>query len=225
MRRQDLHLTQFLRPPAGAREDQSAGEDSVFDATATSVGSGLDEASALRAQLAALNEKIKVLEAKQPAHPSPDVVAAAAAESANVVGPDEVVDPAGAERATEASEPAISPTPPIPEEPVVPSVAENLTVRASDGNMILGLEDVDGVLTQCDGRPPSSDVDVDQEEELVDLDDPVAPCYASSENSDRAEFEEQEEEELVNLEVEDRPTGGASTPYHQDSDPSDSEDE
>ena len=56
MHRQGLLLTQLPRPPAGAREDQSVGEDSVLDATVTSVGSGLDEASSLRAQLAALNE-------------------------------------------------------------------------------------------------------------------------------------------------------------------------
>ena len=52
------------------REVQSAGEDSVLDATGNSTGSGLDEASALRAQLAALNEKVKELEAKQAPQPS-----------------------------------------------------------------------------------------------------------------------------------------------------------
>ena len=178
MHGQGLHLTQFPRPPAGEREVQSAGEDSVLDATGTSVGSGLDEASALRAQLAALNEKVKVLEARRSCHPPLAVDAIAAAEATDVVCPDGDLEPAIADRSTGTSDPVASPSPPIPEESTVPSVTENLTVRASDGNVIRGLEDVDGVLTQSDDRPSSPDVDVDQEEELVDLCDPKAADYA-----------------------------------------------
>ena len=214
MHRQGLLLTQLPRPPAGAREDQSVGENSVLDATVTSVGSGLDEASSLRAQLAALNEKFKVLEAKQSSQPAPAEDAIAAAEATDVVCPDGDAEPAMAERSTETSDPVASPSTPVPEETTVPSIAENLAVRASDGNIIRGLEDVDGVLTQSDDRPSAPDVDVDQEEELVDLGDAEAADYTSSENSDRAEFEEREEDELVILEAEDQPTGGASTPYH-----------
>ena len=58
-------LTQVSRPPTGAGEVQSTNEDSVLNATGNSASSGLDEASALRAQLAALNEKVKQLESIQ----------------------------------------------------------------------------------------------------------------------------------------------------------------
>ena len=197
----------------------------MLDATGNSTGSGLDEASALRAQLAALSERFKELEAKQASQPPPAEVASAAAVTAN--SPDDDLAPALAEQSVETVDPMANPSTPTPEETAVPPVAENLAVRTSDGNFIHGLEDVDGVLTQSDGRSPSPDVDVDQEEDdLVDLDDdPEVDGYAHSENSDRVEYEEREEDELEILEAEDQPAGGSSTPNHQDLDPSDSEDE
>ena len=86
-----------------------------------------------------------MLEAKQSSQTAPAEDAIAAAEATDVVCPDEVFVPAVANQPTGASDPVASPSPPIPEEPTVPSVTENLTVRASDGNVIRGLEDVDGV--------------------------------------------------------------------------------
>ena len=53
------------RLPAGTRDDRSVDGDSVLDATVTLAGSGMDEASCLRAQLATLNEKVKALEAQK----------------------------------------------------------------------------------------------------------------------------------------------------------------
>ena len=115
--------TQHSRPPTGTGDDQSADGDSVLDATGTSVGSGMDEASSLRAQLMALNEKVKVLEARQssqPAHPSATV---AASEAALAVCPDEDVEPAIAELAADASDPVPSPPMQTPEESLTPPMA------------------------------------------------------------------------------------------------------
>ena len=67
-------------------------------------------------------------------------------------------------------------------------------------------------------------LDVDQEGGHAALDDAMADD-AYSVNSDQAEFEERDEEELASLGAEDRPSGGASTPYHQVFDHTDSEDE
>ena len=75
------------RSPAGARDDQSLDGDSVLDATVTSVGSGMDEASCLRAQLAALNEKVKVLEAQQTSQPASAGGSVAVSKAADVVRP------------------------------------------------------------------------------------------------------------------------------------------
>ena len=62
MRYNGLPVLSLPGLPAGSRDGRSIDGDSVLDATTTSAGSGMDEASCLRAQLAALSEKVKVLE-------------------------------------------------------------------------------------------------------------------------------------------------------------------
>ena len=141
------------------REVQSAGEDSVLDATGNSTGSGLDEASALRAQLAALNEKVKELEAKQapqPAHTEGTDAAVTDMDPEYVHG-DAGGDLASAanDQAVESFDPVSDPSAPTPGETEVPPVTENLTIDDSEGAGIQGLEDDDGVLTQRDVRSPS----------------------------------------------------------------------
>ena len=75
----------------------------MLDVTGNSTCSGLDEASALRAQLAALSEKVKELEAKQSSHPSPAEDASAAAVSTN--GPGDELAPALADQSVGTVDP------------------------------------------------------------------------------------------------------------------------
>ena len=203
------------------REVQSAGEDSVLDATGNSTGSGLDEASALRAQLAALNEKVKELEAKQA--PQPPLTEGTSSTEANK-DPEEAHNDDGVVLASTEGDQAVEAVANVAEPSAPAPVTENLSID-SDDDAIQGLEDVDGVLTQGEVRSPPPDEDVDQEEEdLIDLEDEV-DYNALSDISDQEEFEEQEEEELEILEAEVQPAGRSSTPIHQDLDLSDSEDE
>ena len=124
----DFSSYSALRPPTGALDDQSVDGDSVLDATVTSVGSSLDEASSLRAQLSALNEKVKVLEAQQSSQPAPSGGTVAASEAVDLACPDGDVEPAMAEQAADASGPVSRPSMQTPEESSVPSIAENPTV-------------------------------------------------------------------------------------------------
>merc|ERR1712082_100187 len=107
-------LTQSLRSPAGAREVLSASEDSVLNATGTSSGSGLDEASALRAQLAALNEKFKELEARQAAQPALSQSTGAASKDTESVQNDLALN--AIEQPAVPVEPVAEPPAPTPEE-------------------------------------------------------------------------------------------------------------
>ena len=119
-----------------------------MDATVSSVGSGPEDATFLRAQLHALQAKVKVLEANEAkARQSPRVSTAACSptlvEDFDVGGVDELRGPSEG-----ASDPA---------------------------EQVQGLEDVDGVLTQSDYRspsrsPPSGDVDREEGVLLVDID-------------------------------------------------------
>ena len=123
------------RSPAGSRDGRSVDEDSVLDATVTSAGSSMDEASCLRAQLAALNEKVKVLEAQQAPQPAPATGSATASQAVGAVGSVQAVGAVGA---------AAVPSTSVSEMAPIPLDSGNPTVRASDGNVIQGLEDVDG---------------------------------------------------------------------------------
>ena len=208
------------------REVQSAGEDSVLDATGNSTGSGLDEASALRAQLAALNEKVKELEAKQAAQPVLTESTDAASKDTECVQDDAGDDLAvnANEQAVESFEPVADPSAPTPGEAEVPPATENLRSVDSEDGDFQELEDNNGVLTQDVVRSPLPDEDVDQEEpDLIDLDDDV-DYHALSDTSDQEELEGQEEEELEIFEDEEHPEGRSSTPILEELAPSDSED-
>ena len=214
--------------PTGSRDVQSNDGDSVLNATVTSAGSSMDEASCLRAQLAALNEKVKVLEAQQAPQPAPATGSATASQAVGAVGSAQAVSAVSAAQTADATGSDTGPSTSVPENASNPSDAENPTVRASDGNVIRGLDDEDGVLTQAGHRSPSPgalSIDVDREGEHDLHGDDSVRDYASSDNSDQEEFEEREEDDEVLLVAGDQPTGGSSTPYRQDFGPSDSEDE
>ena len=227
-------FTQPLRPPAGVREVPSASEDSVLDATGTSSGSGLDEASALRAQLAALNEKFKELEARQAAQPVLSQSTDAASKDTEGVQNDLALN--AIEQPAVPVEPVAEPPAPTLEETEVPPASENRKGVDDDSENRKGvdddeydddyqeLEDINGVLTQDVVRSPPPDEDVDQEEaDLIDLDDD-ADYNALSDVSDREELEGQEEAELDIFEDEELPEGRSSTPFPEELAPSDSED-
>ena len=108
-----------------------------MDATMSSIGSGTEDASFLRAQLNALQAKVKVLEANEAkSRQSPRESAAGCSST-----PVEEADNENVDESRELAEGARG-----PDEPVQ------------------GLEDVDGVLIQADQHspsrsPPSVDVD------------------------------------------------------------------
>ena len=242
----NLRSTQVSLPPTGAGEVQSANEDSVLNATGNSAGSGLDEASALRAQLAALNKKVKQLESIQASQTAltGDAVTTASnnapkqASQPALTGETEattsnnVQDKAGGEQTSTAIDQPIGscemvhdPPAPLQEGTEVPPASENLRTDDLDGADIVELEDDDGVLTQKSVDSPPLDDDVDQGDgDLIDLDD-VDDYSALSEMSDQEEFVEQEEDALDILEPEERLDDRSSTPNRQDSEPSDSEDD
>ena len=71
----------------------------MLNATVTSVGSSMNEASCLRAQLAALNEKVKVLEAKQAPQPDHATGAVDATQAAGAAGSEQTVGTVSAAQA------------------------------------------------------------------------------------------------------------------------------
>ena len=225
-------LRPYSVPPltTGAREVLSASEDSVLNATGTSSASGLDEASALRAQLAALNEKFRELESRQASQIVPSQGTGTASKDA------EVQDAQAGAASKQPTESLAEPPTPTQEETDVPPASENRrgevddpeTLRAVDEEDVdddfQELEDVDGVLTQNVARSPPPDEDVDQEEvDLVVLED-EADFNELSDLSDREELEEQEEAELGLFEEEDLSEDRSSTPFPEGQAHSDSED-
>ena len=241
-----LAVTQTSRPPTGADEDHSANEDSVLNATSNSASSGLDEASALRAQLAALNERFKQLEqaqasqsaltgdagataSKNGSNPTPNPELTGETEASTSINANDKTE--GAQAATANGQPGDGydgfndPPATVEEGTEVPPTSENRITDDMDDADLVELEDDEEVLSQKSVEsPPPNDDDGQGDEDLIDLDD-VSNLSAVSEGSDREEFLEQEEEVLDHLEPEGRITDRASTPNHQVSELSDSEDD
>ena len=187
----------------------------MLNATSVSAGSGLDEASALRAQLAALNEKFRQLEkaqssqlavtseaetttAKKVSNPTTSADLATETEAPNPSGVQDKTE--GVQAATSDNQPSdvckVTDDPPatVEEGTEVPPASENRATDVLDEDDVAELEGEDEVLSEKSvASPPPIDED-DQgdeedlgDEELIDLEE-AHNLSAVSDDADPEEF-------------------------------------